>query len=98
MCVFASRGRPTYTLSCQCPLLHSRRLALVFVGTVPPQGRLAKSRLKRLPATLAFVPPDLRAREGNRTLDLRITSALLCRLSYPGGWSEPVLYLESIVP
>ena len=25
------------------------------------------------------------AREGNRTLDLRITSALLCRLSYPGG-------------
>lgn len=24
------------------------------------------------------------AREGNRTLDLRITSALLCRLSYPG--------------
>ena len=25
-----------------------------------------------------------RAREGNRTLDLRITSALLCRLSYPG--------------
>ena len=26
-----------------------------------------------------------RAREGNRTLDLRITSALLCRLSYSGG-------------
>ncbi len=25
------------------------------------------------------------AREGNRTLDLRITSALLCRLSYSGG-------------
>ena len=24
------------------------------------------------------------AREGNRTLDLRITSALLCRLSYSG--------------
>ena len=28
---------------------------------------------------------DRRAREGNRTLDLRITSALLCRLSYSGG-------------
>ena len=29
------------------------------------------------------------AREGNRTPDLRITSALLCRLSYPGnGWSD----------
>ena len=28
---------------------------------------------------------SLRAREGNRTLDLRITSALLCRLSYSGG-------------
>src|SRR5437016_5664358 len=25
------------------------------------------------------------AREGNRTLDLLITSELLCRLSYPGG-------------
>ena len=28
---------------------------------------------------------SVRAREGNRTLDLRITSALLCRLSYSGG-------------
>jgi hypothetical protein len=27
----------------------------------------------------------LRAREENRTPDLRITSALLCRLSYSGG-------------
>jgi hypothetical protein len=35
------------------------------------------------------------AREGNRTLDLLITSELLCRLSYPGGRrhvsSEPTL-------
>lgn len=31
-------------------------------------------------ATRTFV----RAREGNRTPDLRITSALLCRLSYSG--------------
>ena len=32
-----------------------------------------------------------RARERNRTADLRITSALLCRLSYSGLWFLPAL-------
>jgi hypothetical protein len=34
---------------------------------------------------MAAPRPNLRAREENRTPDLRITSALLCRLSYSGG-------------
>ncbi len=41
-----------------------------------------------VPPTSSFMEPiswsPCGAREGNRTLDLRITSALLCRLSYPG--------------
>jgi hypothetical protein len=44
------------------------------------------------PPDPAVVPSDLRirprAREENRTPDLRITSALLCRLSYSGGTSH----------
>ena len=42
------------------------------------------------------MPSDLHfwgAREGNRTPDLRITSALLYRLSYP-GWASPRYWLE----
>ena len=63
------RGRPGRTEAAMAPPC--------ALGTRSGQGPTSRGS--------GPMPGEVGAREGNRTLDLLITSELLCRLSYPGG-------------